>query len=84
MGTNRWHPWGRPSVLFNGQRSQVWQDMVPLHTTETPGCLLGLVVLLSSSSQDRGISNFPPALGRDDPFNCRNAVKKGDDLGQDF
>lgn len=64
------------SVLFNSQISQVWQDMVPLHITEAPGCLLELVVLLSSSSQDRGISNFSPVLGRDDPFNCRNVVKK--------
>lgn len=49
--------------------------MVPLQTTEALGCLLKLVVFLSSS-QDRGISIFPTVLGRDDPFPCGNAAKK--------
>lgn len=48
-----------PSVLFDGQRSQVWQDMVSPQTTEAPGFLLGL----SSSSQDRGFQTFPQCWG---------------------
>lgn len=72
-----------PSVLFNGQRSQVCQDMVLPHTT--PGCLLGLVVLLNSSFQNRRISNFLPVLERDDPFHfTEEMLKKGNALGQDL
>lgn len=47
------------------------------NTLQRPlAALLGLAVLLSSSSQDRAISKFPSALEKDGPFHQGNAARK--------
>lgn len=47
------------------------------HALQMPlAALLGLAVLLSSSSQNKEISNFPLVLGRDGPFQRGNAARK--------